>query len=98
MKDSVETTNSKETAGGGKDMSLFQHVAKTLAPLQQKHLRYLEQVEEMGVRAQQKVSQLPHIILGTFGQSSYILGQKFGGCYTWNKNYMKVTFLNPNQT
>ena len=47
--------------------------------LQQKHLRYLEQGEERWTQAWQQVSHSPHIILGTFGQSSSILGQKFGG-------------------
>ena len=55
--------------------------------LQQKHLRYLEQAEERRAQARQQVTHSPHLILGTFGQSS--LNSRAKVC--WNMLYEQGT-------
>ena len=83
----------------GTTASLYRHVAvRCLArlgesmqeyrrkhQLQQHAARYQQRQEERRAQARQQVSQSPHLILGTFGQYSSMLGQKFWTVCTTNK-------------
>ena len=46
---------------------------------QKDRVRYVQRLEERRAQVRGKVSPSPYIILGTFSQSSSILGWKFGG-------------------